>query len=101
MATSSDGGTTTAIQLHLPDNITAKRLRKIYDRTGKRRGILFRRCEPGRFGFEEQHFSEHPQERCWIPVGEKTAGLYDSEERAESEARANVDWLITEAASTD
>jgi hypothetical protein len=69
-----------------------ERVKEIYDDAGKRRVVIFRR-EAGSFYYQLEHFSEHPLEMCWIPGRQLPIGIYESEERAETEARANVDWL--------
>ncbi|NJM52174.1 MAG: hypothetical protein HC846_01550 [Blastocatellia bacterium] len=66
----------------------------IYDESQKRRVIIYRR-ESGTFYYEEEYFSDDPFEMCWIPTGRRVIGFYDTKERAESEARANIYWLKT------
>jgi hypothetical protein len=74
-----------------------QRLQEIYSRDGKRRVVIYRR-DTGTFFYDQEHFSEHPLELCWIPLRQVPIGVYESQLRAEEEARANVDWLITDAA---
>jgi hypothetical protein len=62
------------------------------DAEGKRRVRIFRR-HTGTYYFEDEYFSEHPMERCWIPIRGGTVGFYDSEQTALREAKANIDWL--------
>lgn len=69
-----------------------ERVSEICDDTGKRRVAILRR-ESGSFYYRIEHFSEHPLEMCWIPHRQLPVGIYESEEKAEKEARANVDWL--------
>jgi hypothetical protein len=69
-----------------------ERVEEIYDDAGKRRVVIFRR-ESGSFYYVLEHFSVHPLEMCWIPNRQLPIGIYESKERAENEARANVDWL--------
>ena len=59
---------------------------------GKRRVLIVRR-DNGMFGFEEEAFSEEPFENCWLPCGEDTFALCESEETAEREARGRIPWL--------
>ena len=69
-----------------------ERVKEIYDDAGKRRVAILRR-ESGSFYYQLEHFSEHPLEMCWIANRQLPIGIYESEEKAENEARANVDWL--------
>lgn len=69
-----------------------ERVKEIYDEAGKRRVAVFRR-EGGSFYYRLEHFSEHPLEMCWISNRQLPVGVYESAERAELEALANVDWL--------
>jgi hypothetical protein len=69
-----------------------ERVKEIHDDTGKRRVAIFRR-ESGSFYYQLEHFSEHPLEMCWIPSRQLSVGIYESAEKAENEARANVEWL--------
>lgn len=68
------------------------RVKEIYDDTGQRRVAVLRR-EAGTFYYLQEHFSGHPLEMCWIPDRQLPVGIYETAERAESEARANIDWL--------
>lgn len=68
------------------------RVKEIYDETSLRRVAIFRR-ELGTFYYQLEHFSGHRSEMCWIPNRQLPIGIYDTVERAEDEARANVDWL--------
>ncbi len=72
--------------------VEAEELKEIYDTERKRRVIILR-WNTGTFGYEEEYFSEDIHEMCWIPKGRRIAGFYDTAERAEIEARANIDWL--------
>ncbi len=67
-------------------------LRTITDSTGKRRVLLLRR-ENGAFGYEVEHWSDEPMERCWIPLGQYPFSICGSEEIALREALGRVDWL--------
>lgn len=69
-----------------------EKVKEIYDETKKRRVIILRR-ETNTFYYEEEYFSEYPLEMCWIPKGRQLTGFYDSQEKAESEAYANIEWL--------
>ena len=69
-----------------------ERLKEIYDRDGLRRVVILRR-ESGTFYYQREHFSGHPAEMCWLPDRQLPVGIYETAERAENEARANVDWL--------
>lgn len=62
--------------------------------SGRFRVIIFQR-EDGSFGFEDQKFSDEPQEQCWIERGRYSENFSDSAERATSEARGRVDWLAS------
>lgn len=70
----------------------AEELKEIYDIERKRRVIIYSN-DMGTFGYEQEYFSEHPFEMCWISTGRDMVGFYDSQERAEVEARSNIDWL--------
>ncbi len=65
----------------------------LHDEEAKRRLRIFVR-DAGTFYCQEEYFSEHSLEQCWIPIGTRTVGIYDSEETALREARACIDWLI-------
>ena len=69
-----------------------ERVKEIYDDAHLRRVAIFHR-ESGTFYYQLEHFSGHPFEMCWIPNRQLPIGIYESEEKAENEARANVDWL--------
>jgi hypothetical protein len=69
-----------------------ERVNEIYDDARTRRVAILRR-EPGSFYYQLEHFSEQPLEMCWIPNRQFPVGIYESEEKAENEARSNVDWL--------
>ena len=70
-------------------------VKELVARDGKRQVRIFRR-EDGTFGFESLRFSEDPLELCWIPHGRFSLCIAASEEMAEREARARVDWLRDE-----
>lgn len=72
----------------------SEELKVIYAPERKRRVIILRR-DNDTFGYEEEYFSEDPHEMCWIPKGRRVVGYYDTAERAETEARGNIDWLKT------
>jgi hypothetical protein len=72
--------------------VIAEELKEIYDSEKKRRVIIYRN-NMGTFGYKQEYFSEDPFEMCWIPTGRDMVGFYDSQERAEIEARSNIDWL--------
>jgi hypothetical protein len=65
---------------------------EFYDENRKRRVIILRR-DNGSFYYEEEYFSEYPEEMCWLPKAGQMTGLYESQERAEKEAQANIGWL--------
>ena len=67
-------------------------LRLLHDGEAKRRLRIFLR-HTGSFYFQEEYFSEHPLEECWIPVAGGGVGFYDSEQTALREATAELDWL--------
>jgi len=67
-------------------------LKEIYDADRKQRIIIYR-THTGQFSYTQEYFSEDPYEMCWIPTGREMIGIYDTEEKAEIEARANIDWL--------
>ena len=75
--------------------MTDERVKEIYDGINKQRVVIYRR-ESGSYFYEEEHFSEHPTEMCWVPYSQLPIGIYDSQEKAEIEARANIDWLKVE-----
>jgi hypothetical protein len=72
-----------------------KTVRTIAHPDGERRVLIVDRGD-GRFGYEEEYFSKDPQERYWLPRRQYPLTICDSPERAEREARANVDWLRDE-----
>ena len=67
-------------------------LKEIYDTNRKQRVIIYL-TDTGKFSYTLEYFSEDPYEMCWIPIGLEMIGIYDTEETAEIEARANMDWL--------
>lgn len=67
-------------------------VQEIYDEDEERRVVIFRRGD-GTFFYEEEYFSKHEHEMCWIPKKKQTIGFYDSRETALREAIANTDWL--------
>ena len=67
-------------------------VRLLQDKEAKRRLRIFLR-HSGSFYFTEEYFSEHPLEKCWIPVAGGAVGFYDSEQTALREATAEIDWL--------
>lgn len=64
----------------------------IYDKTEKKRVIIFSK-KTGTFYYEEEYFSEQLEEVCWIPKGRRVIGIYDSQMKALTEARANIKWF--------
>jgi hypothetical protein len=70
----------------------AEILKEIYDAERKQRVVIYRN-DTGTFGYFEEYFSEDPFEMCWIPKDRGVVGFYDSSKTAETEARANIDWL--------
>jgi hypothetical protein len=71
-----------------------KDVKVIHDEMQTRRVIIYRR-ETGAFYYEQEYFSEPPAEMCRIPPGRSAAGFYDRREKAESDARTNIEWLIS------
>lgn len=67
-------------------------IKEIYDQPRQRRVVIFRH-ETGTFGYELEYYSAEPRELCWCPNRSGSHGIYDSAERAESEARDKVKWL--------
>jgi hypothetical protein len=67
-------------------------VRIITDSTGLRRVVIYHR-EAGTFGFEEQRFSDVPEERCWLSVGRRSEAVCPTEELAVREAQGRVSWL--------
>ena len=57
-------------------------------------------CRSIRFSayyFEDESFSTHPAERCWIPVRHGPVGFYDSEQTALQEAKTSIAWVIKDS----
>lgn len=69
-----------------------RREKEIYSADGLRRIAIFRR-ETGTVYYEQEHFSEYPDELCWLPYSQMPIGIYETADKAEIEARANTDWL--------
>jgi hypothetical protein len=67
-------------------------VRTIVEASGKRRLFILRRPD-GAYTFEAQYWSDEPFEMCWIPRGERSVCICDSEEIAMREALDRVDWL--------
>jgi hypothetical protein len=67
-------------------------LRVLTSLDGKRRVHIVDRGG-GRFGYEEEYFSDDPDERCWVPLPQYPVTICDSPETAEREARGCVTWL--------
>jgi hypothetical protein len=59
---------------------------------GKRRVLIVQRNN-GSFGYEEEYFSEHPEELCWCPLTQRPFSICDSEATALREAFGRIDWL--------
>ena len=70
-------------------------VKEIYDKTRKKRVSIYR-LENGSFYYEEEFFGDHPLEMFWIPCYQKFVGIYESQEKAEDEARVNIDWIDSE-----
>lgn len=66
-------------------------LKTLLNNDGTKKIEIFRR-DNGTFGFQELVFLT--QERAWTPFNQRANPICDSLERAESEARERVDWLI-------
>ena len=67
-------------------------VQEIYDEDKERRIVISRR-ENGTYFYEEEYFSTHEYEMCWIPKKQHWIGFYDSRDTALREAIANTDWL--------
>jgi hypothetical protein len=67
-------------------------LRVLVHPAGKQRVLIVDRGG-GRFGYQEERFSDHPEELCWLPQRQSPLCVCDSPETAEREARAAIDWL--------
>jgi len=67
---------------------------------GKRRVLIVDRGG-GRFGYEEERFSDEPDELCWLPQRQFPLCVCDSPETAEREARAAVGWLMALSAQRE
>jgi hypothetical protein len=67
-------------------------IRTIVDSAGKHRVLILQRPD-GAFTFEAQYWSDEPLEMCWIPRGERSVCICESEETAMREALGRVDWL--------
>ena len=72
--------------------MTSNTMQEIYDQDEERRVVILQRGD-GTFFYEEEYFSKHEYEMCWIPKKQQTIGFYDSQETALREAIANTDWL--------
>ena len=64
----------------------------IYDNDRKQRVIIFRR-QDSTFGFEEEYFSGHEFEMCWLTRG-RNISFFDTYKTALREVYSRVDWLI-------
>ena len=78
-----------------PRRVADQCVRIVQDVGGKQRVRIFLRAN-GTFYFQEEYFSEHPSEQCWIPVSSQSVGFYDREATALREAKASIDWLIAQ-----
>jgi hypothetical protein len=67
-------------------------LRTIYSIDGKRRVRIVQR-DNGHFSFDEEYFSDEPNEQCWLPYSYSRGSYADSEDIAIREACSRVDWL--------
>jgi hypothetical protein len=67
-------------------------VRTLTSRDGKRRVFVVDRGG-GRFGYDEEYFSDDPDEKCWVPFRQFPVTICDSAESAEREARGCVHWL--------
>lgn len=67
----------------------------IYSEDRSRRVVVFRRSD-GTFGFEDQLYSNEPNEQCWFPCGRYTDCRTASAEDALREATGRVAWLAEE-----
>jgi hypothetical protein len=64
----------------------------LYDSTGKRRVRIVHRGS-GRYGYDEERFSDEPLEMCWVPIPQMPLVVCDSPEAAERDARGQIPWL--------
>lgn len=71
-----------------------KIVREIYNPDRTRRVLIVQR-DGGSFGFEEEHFSEEPLEKCWIRESQKPFSICDSPEIALKEATGRIAWLAS------
>ena len=71
-------------------------IKEIYSKDRDRRVEIIRR-DTGTYFYQQCYFSGDPFEMCWIPLRQRSIGLFESAERAESEARSNIDWLVDES----
>jgi hypothetical protein len=67
-------------------------LRTLVHPGGKRR-VLILDLGGGRFGYQEERFSDEPEELCWLPQRQFPVCICDSPETAEREARGAIEWL--------
>ena len=58
---------------------------EIYDHDEERRVVIFRRGD-GTFFYQEEYFSRHEYEMCWVPKKQQAIGFYDCQETALQEA---------------
>ena len=74
------------------DRMADTTLRAIYSIDGKRRVLVVKR-DNGYFSFDEEYFSDEPNEKCWLAYGYSRGSYSDSEDIAIREACSRVDWL--------
>ena len=60
---------------------------------GKRRVLIVDRGG-GRYGYEEEYFSDEPLEMAWLSLPQRPLTICDSPELPEREARGAVAWLV-------
>ncbi|MCH7728520.1 MAG: hypothetical protein IH991_18870 [Planctomycetes bacterium] len=64
----------------------------IYDEDRKRRVQVFQR-DDGTFGYCEEHFSDYPNEDCWIPRRQQIESFCDTLETVMREVHGRVEWV--------
>jgi hypothetical protein len=59
----------------------------------KTRRVNFYLKNDGTFTYEQEMFSNEPEEMVWIPTGPSVARIFDTLETARREASGNISWL--------
>ena len=77
-----------------PLNPVSEIIQTLHDDSGKRRVHIVRR-DDGAFTFEEQHFSDHPDEQTWIPqTSHRSLPVCDTHYKAFCEALERIQWDV-------